>query len=197
MFSDNVAVFRCACRSKESDCDGKAWRQGTVFHCEVRDECHPGWRPLCFTGWGRLDDPNCNDLDDKEVVRIVTPQLETTCSETKGEYTPCRSQMDWGRASETKDSCGKIHFTKCFRSVEGTSMFAGMILIEIGRHQRSEWHLRTMVPWTATQHWCGFSDFAIAERHISANACQCTCGVSRTWRRWSIKWATPGLTWQM
>jgi len=66
-----------------------------------------------------------------------------------------------------------------------------------GRHRRSEWRLGTMVQWMATWSLGGFSEFLMAEGHISANGCHCTCRLSRTWRRWSIKWGAPGWTWKI
>jgi len=67
--------------------------------------------------------------------------------------------MGGGRASWTKDPCGEIHFTGCFRRVEGTEIAAGIFLIVIGRHWGLEWGFRTMVWWMATQLLGGFSDF--------------------------------------
>jgi len=45
-----------------------------------------------------------------------------------------------------------------------------------------------MVRWMATWHLGVFSNFQMAYRHISANACQCTSRVSWTWQGSSIKW---------
>jgi len=99
MFSDDVAVFRCAWRSNEWYCKEQARRRGNVFLCEEFDACHPDWDPQCSTGCGTLDDPNCNALDNHEVVGFETRNWETTCSDTKWECTPRWSRMDLGRAS--------------------------------------------------------------------------------------------------
>jgi len=99
VFSDDVAVFMCAGRSRGWDCDGKAWRWGTEFSYEEFDACHQNYRPGCSTACVTLDDPKCKALDNKEVVRIEIHEWETTGSDTKGECTPCWSRMDWVRAS--------------------------------------------------------------------------------------------------
>ena len=124
------------------------------------------------------------------------PEWETTCSDTEVECTPCWSWTDWRRARKTEDPCWGIHFTGCFRSVEGSSMAAGILLIGIGRHRGSEWRSWTMVQWMATRHLGGFSNCPMAERHNSANAWQRTCAVSQVWRRRSIKWGAPAQAWK-
>jgi len=53
-----------------------------------------------------------------------------------------------------------------------------------------------MVWWMYTQHLGGLSDYGMAEREDSANACQWTGGVSRTCPRRSIKWGPPAWTWR-
>jgi len=103
VFSDNVAVFRCAWWTRGWDFDGKSQCQRTVFRCEEFDACNPDWRPEHSTGCGTPDNPNCKALDKKEVVRIETREWETTCLHPEGECTPCWSRMGWGRASLTKD----------------------------------------------------------------------------------------------
>jgi len=74
-------------------------------------------------------------------------------------------------------------------------MAAGMLLICIGRHWGSEGCFRTMVLWMTNQYLGWFCNFPKAERHISANACQCTWGVSQPWQRQSIKWGAPAQNW--
>jgi len=50
-----------------------------------------------------------------------------------------------------------------------------------------------MVQWMVTRYLSGFSNFQMAERDISANACQGTCGVSRTWPgQWIKRGASSG-----
>jgi len=71
-----------------------------------------------------------------------------------------------------------------------------MLLIGIRRHRGSEWHFWTMVRWMVTWHLGGFSNFPLAEWDISAIACQGTCGVSRVWWRWNIKWGAPARAWK-
>jgi len=191
VLSDDVAVFRCTWRSRGWYCDGNAQYRCSEFCCEEFDACHPDWGPGRSTGSGAPDDTNCNALDDQEVVTMKTREWESTCSDTAGECTPCWSRMDCGRASSTKYPCGEIHFTACFKSVEGTLMAAGIVFIGIGRHRRMEWHFRTMIRWVATQYLGEFSDVLMAGRHISANAYPWTCGESQTWWRRSIEWGTP------
>jgi len=118
VLSDIAAVFRCDWRSRGRDSDGNARCQCNVSHCEEFDACHLDWRPRRSTGFGTPDYPNSKALDDKEAVRIETRKCETTCSDTTGECTPCWSRMEWGPASKTKDRCGEINFTGCFRPVE-------------------------------------------------------------------------------
>jgi hypothetical protein len=72
---------------------------------------------------------------------------------------------------------------------------AGMSLIHIGRHWRSEWGLTTMVQWMATRFLCGFSYCLMAKRPISINVYQWTCRVSWTWRRGTIQWDESAQTW--
>jgi len=50
--------------------------------------------------------------------------------------------------------------------------------------------------WMATRYLGGFSAFPTAARHISANAFQRICGVSRAWQRWSINWGSHAHTWK-
>jgi len=68
VFSDDVAVFRSAWRSRRRDCDGKSWHRGTAFLSEVFDARHPDRRPRRSAGWGTLDDPNCKAQNDKDGV---------------------------------------------------------------------------------------------------------------------------------
>ena len=73
-------------------------------------------------------------------------------------------------------------------------MAAGMFLVSFGRHRGTQWHFWTIVPWMATRYLGGFSHFPMAERDSSANACQRTCIVSRTWPGWWIKRGAPSGT---
>jgi len=70
-------------------------------------------------------------------------------------------------------------------------MAASMFLVSAGRHLGSQWHFWSMVQGMDTQYMGGFSNYPMAERDLSANACQWTCGVSRTWPRRHIKRGTP------
>jgi len=87
VLSDDVAVFWCAWRSRESYCDGNAPCWCTVFRCEEFDACHRDCRLARSTGYGSPDDSNCKALDDQEVLRIETLKWETKCSDTEGEFT--------------------------------------------------------------------------------------------------------------
>jgi len=89
VFSGDVVVFRCACRSWEWDCDEIAWLRGTGFRCGEFDVCYPDWRPGPSTGCGTPDDPNCKALVNKQLVTIKTRKWGNTCSDTKGDCTPC------------------------------------------------------------------------------------------------------------
>jgi hypothetical protein len=130
------------------------------------------------------------------VVRIKPSHRETTDSDTEGECTICWFQMIWKWASETKDSCREIRFTECFRCIGGSQMVARMVVIGIGRHQRSEWCFRSMVRWMATWYLGAFSHCPMAERNILDNACEETYGVNETWQRRSIKRGTSARAWK-
>jgi len=164
VFSDNVAVFRCAWRSRRWYSDGNARRRCTVFRGEEFDACYQDWNQRSSTGCGKPIDPNCKALYNQEVVRMETCEWETTCLDTERECTPCWFQMDRRRASRTEDTWREIHFTGCFRSVEGSSMAVGMLLFGIGEHRGSQWYFRTMVQWMATRQLGGFFNFPMTER---------------------------------
>ena len=73
-------------------------------------------------------------------------------------------------------------------------MVAGTFPAAVGRYRGSQWHFWTMEPWMATWYLGEFSNFPMAEREISANACQRTCGVS--WNcawQWIKRGAPPGI----
>jgi len=53
-----------------------------------------------------------------------------------------------------------------------------------------------MVGWMATWYFRGFAGIRMAERDNSANACQRTCVVSRTWQRRPIRIEVPSRTWE-
>jgi len=127
-------------------------------------------------------------------VGVSTSQWKTICSHTERKCTPYWARVDWGRASTTEDSGGEIHLTGCFRSMEGSLIVASMFLICVGNHQGSLRHSWTMVQWMATQYFGRFCNIPIAQRDISANACQWTCVVCWTWQwRW-IKRGSPSPT---
>ena len=117
-------------------------------------------------------------LDTQEVVRIETCLQKTIVSDMEWDCTHSWSQMDWEWPGNTEDTCGKIHLTMNFRSVEGSQIVGCMIFISAGRHRGSQCLFRTVVWWMATQYWGGFSDSLMAGRDILANADQQTCGVS-------------------
>jgi len=191
VFSDDVAVFRCAWRSREEYCDGKAWCWGIVFRCEEIDECYPDYCGRGSTGCGAPDDSDCNAMDKLLDVRIETRQWKTTRQDTKGECTRHRSWVDWGRASTSADPGGEVHFAGCLWSMEGSLMAASMFLVSFGWHQGSQGCVWTMAQWMATRYLGGISDFPKAEWDIFANACQGTCRVSRTWPRLPMKRDVP------
>ena len=188
--SDDVAVFRCAWRSRGWYCDGKVWCRCTVFRSEEFDAWYPDWRRRSSTGCGAPHDTDCKALDHKQVVGIENCQLKNTSADTEGECTPHWSCLDWGWVSKTKGPGGEISFMWCFRRMKGSSMVACMFFVSIGRHRGSQWRVSTMVRWMATWYLGGFIHFPMAERDISANSCRQMCEVSRTWWRWPIKRAT-------
>jgi len=98
VFPDDVAVFRCAGRSRGWDCDRKAQCRGTLIRREAFDAWHPDRCSGHSTGCGIPDNPNCKALEDQDVVRIETCDWETTCSDIKQGCTPCWFRMEWGRA---------------------------------------------------------------------------------------------------
>lgn len=189
--SDDVAGVRCTWRSSGWYSDGSALHWGTVLSCEKFDSWHPDWRQHSSVGDDTPLDPNCKALGDQEVVWMETSEWETTCSDSEGEWRPRWFHMDWGRASQTKDPFGKMHFTTCYRSMEGTEMPASMICIGIGGHCGSQWCFRTIVWSMPTQFSGGICNFPMAERLIFGTAYQCTNTVSQTWQRWSIKYGVP------
>jgi len=166
VLSGDVAVFRCAWRSRGWDCEGKAWCRCIVFRCEEFDACYPDWRRRSSTGCGALDDTDCKALDDKEVVRIETCQRNANSADTEGECTPHWARVDWERASKTEGPGGEIHFAWCIRSMESSSMAACMLFVSVGSHRGSQRRFWTMVPWMGTPYSGGFTDFPIAERHF-------------------------------
>ena len=62
------------------------------------------------------------------------------------------TKENWRRTRKAEDCCGERHFTGCLRSMEGTQVAAGILLIGIGRHLRLEWRFWTMVQRMATRH---------------------------------------------
>jgi len=68
---------------------------------------------------------------------------------------------------------------------------ASMFFIWVGRQEGSLWHFWTMVQWMAACWLGGFPDFLMTERQSTANPCQHTRWVSRTWPRRRIKCDTP------
>jgi len=119
-FSDDAAVFRCAGSSWGWYCDGQASCRGIVFHCEEYDARNPDRRWWSSTVCGALDDTDCKALDNEEGPGIETSQWITTSSDSNRECTPHWSQLEWGWARKTQDSCGEIHFTGWFWSMEGS-----------------------------------------------------------------------------
>ena len=180
LFSDDVAVFRCAWRSRGWYCDGKAWCWGIVFHCEEFDASYQDRRRRCSTGCCAPDDIDCKALDDKNVVGLWTIQWKTTLSDIEGICAPHWSRVEWRQPCTTENSCGEIHFAGCSRSMEGSEIAVGMFLVGVGRHRGSQRRFWTIVRWMATQYMGGLFNFRMAERDIWANAGQRTCGVSRT-----------------
>jgi len=187
VLSDDLVVFRCTWRSRGWFCDGELWCCGSVFCSEEFDACYVNWKQWSLTGYGAPDHIDCNIYDDKEVVGIETSQWKTTRLDTKGKCTPQWSRVDWGLASKFEGSCGKIHCTGCFRSMEGSKLAACMFLVRAGRHQGSQPHFCIMVWWIATRYLSGFSNCLTAEWYNSATACQATGGVSQTWPGRRIK----------
>jgi len=187
VLSGDVALFRCAWRSRGWDCEGKAWCRCIGFCHEEFVACYPDWRWRSSSGCGAQDDTDCKALDDTEVVGIETCQRKTTSVDTEGECTPHWSRVEWGRASKTEGPCGEIHFKWCFRSMESSSMVACMFSVSFGWHRGSQQCFWTMVRCMGTRYFVRFAKIPMAERDISANACQQTCRVSRTWQRRPIK----------
>jgi len=111
-------------------------------------------------------------------------------ADTEGDCTPNLSWVDRGRASKTEGPGREILFTECFGSMAGSSIAASMCFVGVGRHRGLQQRCWTIVQWMPTRYLGGLADFPMAERDISANACQRTCRVSRTWRRQRNKWAT-------
>jgi len=186
VLSYSEAVFRCAWRSRGWDSDGPAWCGCMVSRGEEFDACYPDRRRGSSTGCGAQDDSDCKLFDDQQWVRIETCPRKTASRDTEGECTPHWSRVNRGRVNKTEGPGGEIHFTWFFGGMESSSMAAWMLFVSFGRHCRSQGRFWTMVRWMGTRYWGAFADFPLAERDISANACQRTCGVSRTWPRGSI-----------
>jgi len=194
--SGTVSNTRCGCCQVRL----KIQRMILWWKSMVRRHCILQWRVWCMlcglmtkklnkmwrTGWYRLQ-----ALDDKVVVAIDTCQWKTTRPDTKGECTPHWSWVDRARVSKSDDPGEEVHFMGCFRSTKGLSMVASMFFISVGRHGGLQQRFWTIVRWMATRHFGGFSDFPLAERDISAHACEWNCRVSRTWQRLHIKRDTP------
>ena len=184
--SDDVAVPRCIWRSRGWDWDGKARCRCIVFRCEEFHACYEDWRQRSSTGCGVLDHTECEALDDEEVIGIESWQLKSTSANPDRECTSCSSWVYWGPASQTEGSGGEIHFTWCCGNMEGSSKATGMLLVSVGRHWRSQIRFWRMEWWLGTWYFREFANFPMAERDISANACQWTCEVSWTLQRWPI-----------
>jgi len=93
------------------------------------------------------------------VVKIETNFWTTTRSDTEWECTPPCTQVDWWTASTTEDHCGKIHLTRCIRSMEGSNIEGSMIFIGVVWEGRLQLHFRTIVRWMATNFLPGFFYF--------------------------------------
>jgi len=158
------------------------------------DACYLDRRQRSQTRCGTLGDSDYKALDNKEVVRIKTSHSKTTRVDTEGQWTPHWYRMDRGRASKSEDSCGVIHFPRCFRSMQGSYMAASMFLVTAGRHWRWQPRFWTMVQWVATPYLSGLCNVPMAEKFICDKACQRTCGVSRTWPRCPIYRGPPSRT---
>jgi len=131
-----------------------------------------------------------------EVVRIKTFQRKMMCSDTKEVFTPPWSLVDGGRARKTADPGGEIHFTVCFRRMEGSQIVASVFFISAGREGVQQRSFRTIVWWMTTRFFGQICNFWIAQRIISANTCPQTREVSRTWPRQRIKRGVPSRTWE-
>jgi len=166
-----MAVFKCARISRGWYCDRKARRRDTVFRSQEFDACYPDWKQKTLNrirhiGWFKLQSRGWSGGGQNRNLRMghhlfgFRRRMHTLLISNGLQ-----------KGSKTEDPCGEIHFTGWFRSIEGSWMAAGMLLIDIGRHWGSEWRFGTIVRWMATRPLGGFSNFPMAERHISANAC--------------------------
>jgi hypothetical protein len=116
-----------------------------------------------------------------EVVVVKICRWNLSCFDTEWQYITHWCRVYWGRASKSNDLCGEIHFTGCFRSMEGSFMAASLLVIIIWTHRGLWRYSSRMLLWTATQSWSLFFYFWQAEREISADAFQQICRVSPTW----------------
>jgi len=181
VLSHHLAVFRCASSLKEWYCDGNALYWCIVFCSEECNASYLDWRRKSSTECGTQNDTDWKVIDIREVVGIETSQLNTTSADAEGEYTPEWFWVDWEPTSKTEGPGGKIHFTGCISSMEGSAMVASILFTSVGRHWRLQQSFSALVWWMTTQYLSGFANFPITEQDISINACQRTCQVSRTW----------------
>ena len=108
----------------------------------------------------------------KENAHVIDPELNVD------EQAELKTLVEW-YTSQGASGAWRVHrwWLACFLLVLGDR---GL--------QRRVW---TMVQWMATRYLGGFFNFRMAEGDISTNACQRTCGVSRTWRGRQIKRGPP------
>jgi len=139
VISVDVAVFKCAWRSREWEWDGKARRRGTVFRSEEFDASHPDWRPGRATACGTPDDRIHKALDNKEMVRIEAGEWEITSSDTAGE---CKTLVEI-YTSQGASGAWRVHrwWLARFSLVLGDTED----LEDISEHCLNEWPLDTWV----------------------------------------------------
>jgi len=167
VLADDVAVCRCARRSRRWYFDGNVSCRCIVFHSEEFDAWYLDWRRRRSIGCSAPDDTDCWHLDDKEVVRIELHNGKPLVWIQN--QNPHLIDFEWTEDMQAKLKTLEKSYTSV--SASGTSRVHGGWLAccslvlgdnndlnNISRHWYNEWPLNTSVDspitrWLRPRFW--------------------------------------------